>query len=125
MFKRRRRRWKWPAQYPYDPRYWSSPELRRAHTWFINDSGLFSRAAHPQPPRRPTAMAQDIAGAPRDPNSSGRPGGFVVPVVLLDTLVGPYAANAMILGVLVGALGSKIGGGRSRLAKRGAATHEY
>jgi MFS family permease len=35
---------------------------------------------------------------------------FVVPVVLLDAFVGQYGANAMVLGVLVGALGSKIGG---------------
>jgi hypothetical protein len=30
---------KWPAQYPYDPRYWSDrahPELRAAHALFIN-----------------------------------------------------------------------------------------
>ena len=40
---------------------------------------------------------------------------FVVPVVLLDALVGPYGANAMVLGVLVGALGSKIGGTRRML----------
>jgi MFS family permease len=37
---------------------------------------------------------------------------FVVPVLLLDALVGQYGANAMVLGVLVGALGSKIGGTR-------------
>ena len=40
---------------------------------------------------------------------------FVVPVVLLDALVGQYGANAMVLGVLVGALGSKIGGTRRML----------
>jgi len=40
---------------------------------------------------------------------------FVVPVLLLDALVGEYAANAMVLGVLVGALGSKIGGTRRML----------
>jgi hypothetical protein len=40
---------------------------------------------------------------------------FVVPVVLLDAFVGEYAANAMVLGVLVGALGSKIGGTRRML----------
>jgi len=38
-----------------------------------------------------------------------------VPVVLLDAFVGQYAANAMVLGVLVGALGSKIGGTRRML----------
>lgn len=31
---------------------------------------------------------------------------FVVPVLLLDAFVGQYGANAMVLGVLVGALGS-------------------
>ncbi len=40
---------------------------------------------------------------------------FVVPVLLLDALVGQYGANAMVLGVLVGALGSKIGGTRRML----------
>ncbi|MGC5225326.1 FUSC family protein [Micromonospora sp. DT81.3] len=40
---------------------------------------------------------------------------FVAPVVLLYTLAGPSAANAMVLGVLVGALGSKIGGTRRML----------
>jgi MFS family permease len=40
---------------------------------------------------------------------------FVVPVLLLDALVGHYGANAMVLGVLVGALGSKIGGTRRML----------
>ena len=35
---------------------------------------------------------------------------FVVPVLLLDVVVGQYGANAMVLGVLVGAVGSKIGG---------------
>jgi hypothetical protein len=33
-----------------------------------------------------------------------------VPVLLLDALVGQYGANAMVLGVVVGVLGSKIGG---------------
>ncbi len=37
---------------------------------------------------------------------------FVVPVLLLDALVGQYGANAMVLGVLVGALGS---GGTRRM----------
>ena len=40
---------------------------------------------------------------------------FVVPVLLLDAFVGQYGANAMVLGVLVGALGSKIGGTRRML----------
>jgi MFS family permease len=40
---------------------------------------------------------------------------FLVPVLLLDALVGQYGANAMVLGVLVGALGSKIGGTRRML----------
>src|SRR6476659_6918971 len=37
----RLKRWKWPNQYPYEPRYWSTDELSKAHRWFINDSGLF------------------------------------------------------------------------------------
>jgi MFS family permease len=40
---------------------------------------------------------------------------FVVPVLLLDALVGQYGANAMVLGVVVGVLGSKIGGTRRML----------
>jgi len=40
---------------------------------------------------------------------------FVVPVLLLDIFVGQYAANAMVLGVLLGALGSKTGGTRRML----------
>ena len=40
---------------------------------------------------------------------------FVLPALLLDALVGQYGANAMVLGVLVGALGSKIGGTRRML----------
>lgn len=40
---------------------------------------------------------------------------FVMPVVLLDVFVGQYGANAMVLGALVGALGSKIGGTRRML----------
>ena len=40
---------------------------------------------------------------------------FVVPVALLHAFVGPSAANAMVPGVLVGALGSKIGGTRRML----------
>jgi Fusaric acid resistance protein-like len=40
---------------------------------------------------------------------------FVAPVLLLDAVVGQYGANAMVLGVLVGALGSKIGGTRRML----------
>ena len=40
---------------------------------------------------------------------------FVLPVVLLHALAGPSAANAMVLGTLVGALGSKVGGTRRML----------
>jgi hypothetical protein len=40
---------------------------------------------------------------------------FVAPVLLLDAVVGQYGADAMVLGVLVGALGSKIGGTRRML----------
>jgi len=42
-------------------------------------------------------------------------GAVVLPVVLLDVLVGSYAANAMLCGIVYGGLGAKLGGTRRML----------
>ena len=60
-------------------------------------------------------LDEPVAGAPRDPNRSGRPGGFCRAGGLAGRARGEDGANAMVLGVLVGALGSKIGGTRRML----------
>jgi hypothetical protein len=60
------------------------------------------------------------AGVPDKPSSARRAihivGAVLVvvvlPVVLLDTLVGKFAANAMVLGLLFGVIGSMVGGTR-------------
>lgn len=39
----------------------------------------------------------------------------VLPVVVIDVLVGKFGADAMIIGLLIGVLGSKIGGTRRML----------
>jgi hypothetical protein len=70
--------------------------------------------------RVPVSQPEEVEAAPDKPSHGGRAihivcavvVGLVLPVVLLDTLVGKFAANAMFLGLLFGVIGSMVGGTR-------------
>ena len=82
-----------------------------------------SEAENIEAPKNTAAGEADPAGAPGKPSHARRIihvlaavlVAVVLPVVLIDALVGKFGADAMIIGLLLGVVGSKIGGTRRML----------
>ena len=77
----------------------------------------------PDPPNNPTTAKADAGGVEAKPSGARRMinilvavlVGVVLPVIVVGALVGHFGASAMFLGLLLGALGSKLGGTRRML----------
>ena len=82
-----------------------------------------SEAEHIEAPKSAATGKADPAVVPGKPSRARRMihilgavlVAVVLPVVLIDALVGKFGADAMIIGLLIGVLGSKIGGTRRML----------